>query len=83
MKRIELGTLRSKPILGLFLRVSPFPRLKEHGKSHNEDMHPLLLGTLIFFILGLVSTIIVLILYKAKVMSRVSAEYIMIFRFYF
>lgn len=41
-------------------------------------MHALLLGTLIYLILGIVSTIIVLVLYKTKAMSRVSAEFVFV-----
>lgn len=59
----------------VFLEVGPpFLCMFFQGISTTEDMHALLLGTLIFLTLGLVSTIIVLILYKAKVMSRISAE---------
>ena len=37
-------------------------------------MNPLLLGTLIFVVLGTVSTIVVYLLYKTKKMSRTAAE---------
>lgn len=37
-------------------------------------MHPLLIGTLVFVILGVVGTLVVLALYKCKKMSRTAAE---------
>ena len=39
-------------------------------------MNPLLLGTIIYLSLGFVATCIVLILYKSKKISRMSAEYL-------
>ena len=38
-------------------------------------MNPLLLGSLIFLVLGTVATIIVLALYQGKKISRVAAEF--------
>lgn len=38
-------------------------------------MNPLLLGTIVFLVLGTVATCTVLILYKTKKISRMSAEY--------
>lgn len=37
-------------------------------------MHPLLIGTLVFVVLGVVGTLVVLALYKFKKMSRTAAE---------
>lgn len=42
-----------------------------------DEMNPLLLGTLIFLVLGIVPTIIILALYKGKKISRIAAEYIL------
>ena len=40
-----------------------------------DEMNPLLLGSLIFLVLGIVPTIVILALYKGKKISRVAAEY--------
>lgn len=42
-----------------------------------DEMNPLLLGTLIFLVLGIVPTIIILALYKGKKISRIAAEYVL------
>ena len=42
-----------------------------------DEMNPLLLGTLIFLVLGIVPTIIILALYKGKKISRIAAEFIL------
>ena len=54
--------------------ISPFSLFRPSRYFGTDRMHPLLIGTIIFFTLGFIATIVVLALYKGKKMSRVSAE---------
>ena len=53
----------------------PFSLLRGKEIIANAAMNPLLLGTIVFLVLGTVATCTVLILYKTKKISRMSAEY--------
>ena len=66
---LEFGNLRLLEFSNYRFLLSPFLRIMI------DEMNPLLLGTLIFLVLGIVPTIIILALYKGKKISRVAAEY--------
>ena len=69
----KIEGIYSIPIIGSSIfSVSPFLVYRKESKG---TMNPLLLGTLIFVVLGTVSTIVVYLLYKTKKMSRTAAEY--------